>query len=108
MLTGLQLTNFKSWRDTGPIKFSPVTAFFGPNSSGKTSILQSLLMLRQTVEDPDRNQTLSLNGLADLGTYQDVVYGHRNDIPLGIHLEWISQDPIEIVDLIAQAKRNNT
>ena len=108
MLTGLELRNFKTWRDTGRIKLSPVTAFFGSNSSGKTSILQSLLMLRQTVEDSDRNQTLALNGLVDLGTHQDIIFDHREDLPFYIFVEWISQKPVEIVDLIARARKKQS
>ena len=52
MITELRAQNFKSWRDTGDLPFAPLTAFFGANSSGKTSILQILLMLKQTVEHP--------------------------------------------------------
>jgi predicted ATPase len=108
MLTGLKLRNFKTWRDTGRINLSPVTAFFGSNSSGKTSILQSLLMLRQTVEDPDRNQTLALNGLVDLGTYEDVVFGHRRDLPLSIYLKWTSREHVEVIDFAAQVRKKQS
>ena len=48
MLTTLRLENFKSWRDTGEVSFRPITGFFGANSSGKSSLLQSLLMMKQT------------------------------------------------------------
>lgn len=46
MITSLQFRNFKSWRDTGEIRLAPITALFGTNSSGKTSLLQTLLMLK--------------------------------------------------------------
>ena len=52
MITELRAQNFKSWQDTGTLQFAPLTGFFGANSSGKTSILQVLLMLKQTVEQP--------------------------------------------------------
>ena len=52
MLTELSIKNFKAWRDTGAIRLAPITVFFGSNSAGKTSILQFLLMLRQTAESP--------------------------------------------------------
>ena len=48
MITELKAHNFKSWKDTGKLHFAPLTGFFGANSSGKTSILQVLLMLKQT------------------------------------------------------------
>lgn len=108
MLTRLELANFKSWRATGKIQLAPVTAFFGSNSSGKTSILQSLLMLRQTVENPDRNQTLALSGLADLGTYQDIIYGHQEKPPLRIFLEWKSEEAVEVFNIIERARKKSS
>ena len=50
MITELGAENFKSWKNTGTLRMAPLTGFFGANSSGKTSILQVLLMLKQTVE----------------------------------------------------------
>ena len=61
MITELRAENFKSWKDTGALRFAPLTGFFGANSSGKTSILQVLLMLKQTVErPPEWNEPLYL------------------------------------------------
>jgi AAA15 family ATPase/GTPase len=54
MLKRLRLQNFKGWKDTGTIRMAPITLFFGANSSGKSSIGQFLMMLKQTVESPDR------------------------------------------------------
>ena len=50
MITELRARNFKSWQDTSKLQLAPLTGLFGANSSGKTSILQMLLMLKQTVE----------------------------------------------------------
>ena len=60
MITELRAQNFKSWQDTGAMRFAPLTGLFGANSSGKTSILQVLLMLKQTAErpSPDWNEPL--------------------------------------------------
>ena len=62
MLTTLQLTNFKAWRDTGKIELRPVTMLLGTNSSGKSSLIQSLLLLKQTIQSPDRTIHLNLGG----------------------------------------------
>ena len=80
MLTELQAKNFKSWQDTGLIQIAPLTGFFGTNSSGKTAILQLLLMLKQTVESTNRKQVLFLGdekSYVNLGNYKDVVYNHQ-------------------------------
>jgi predicted ATPase len=58
MIKELQARNFKSWKDTKPLHLAPLTVLFGTNSSGKTSILQLLMMLKQTVESADRKRVL--------------------------------------------------
>ncbi|KEF41995.1 MAG: hypothetical protein ER33_08340 [Cyanobium sp. CACIAM 14] len=62
MFTSLQLTRFKAWSDTGNVELAPVTLLLGTNSSGKSSFIQSLLLLKQTVESPDRTIHLNLGG----------------------------------------------
>lgn len=68
--------NFKSLNDSGKITIKPITFLVGPNSSGKTSILQSILMLRQTVESKDPKSALILQDHIDLGSFKDVVWKH--------------------------------
>jgi predicted ATPase len=73
----LRIKNFKSWKDTRDIEMAPITMFFGGNSSGKTSLLQFLLMLKQTGASKDYSgQVLKFNGEIDLGNFKDVVFGH--------------------------------
>ena len=80
MLTTIRFQNFKSWRDTGEIRFAPLTGFFGTNSSGKTAILHFLLMLKQTVESNDRQLVLKLDGTyTDLGAFSDLIHNHDID-----------------------------
>ena len=62
MFTSLHLKQFKSWTDTGPITLAPVTLVLGTNSSGKSSLIQSLLLLKQTAESSDRTIHLNLGG----------------------------------------------
>ncbi len=87
MILELSANNFKSWKNINQMKFSQITGLFGANSSGKTSILQLLLMLKQTVDSPDRAQPLIFDtdkGFANLGTFQDVIHAHK----LSSHLTW--------------------
>ena len=49
MITHIRMKNFKSWQDSGNVELAPLTGFFGTNSSGKSSLLQMLLLLKQTV-----------------------------------------------------------
>ena len=92
MITQLQIQNFKSWRDTGPMRFAPLTGFFGANSSGKTSILQFLLLLKQTAVSLDRTQVLHLGderSYVNLGSYTDIIFNHQETNSLNFQLEWI-------------------
>jgi predicted ATPase len=91
MLTQFRFENFKSWRDTGEIRMAPLTGIFGTNSSGKTAILQFLLMLKQTTESNDRQRVLHTgdkNTYVDLGTFYDI--SHRHEIPseLEFYISW--------------------
>lgn len=99
MLTRLNAKGFKSWRDTGEIRLAPITAFFGSNSSGKTSLLQLVLMLKQTAESPDRGLVLRFGGprsLVDLGDYTTVVFGHDKDTSLSLSIKWAVPEKLDI------------
>lgn len=100
MITYLQAKNFKSWADTGRLRIAPLTGFFGANSSGKTSLLQILLMLKQTAESSDRSQPLRIgdkDSLVDLGTFDDMI--HKPDSKsLEISLAWNLAESLEITN----------
>jgi len=91
MLRRIGLTNFKCWKELD-IELAPITLLFGANSSGKSAILQSLLMLKQTVASRDPNQHLNFGGGArdyvDLGSYRDLVLEHDENQPIGMSLAW--------------------
>lgn len=79
MFTRLRLTNFKAWKRTGDIDLKPVTMLLGTNSSGKSTLIQSLLLLKQTVQSPDRTVHLNLGGdeindLFNFGGFEDVLH----------------------------------
>lgn len=101
MITQLQLQGFKSWRDTGAIQMAPLTGLFGANSSGKTAILQSLLMLKQTVESADRSRVLHTGDdrtYVDLGTFYDVVHGHSLPGAVSFAVKWSLTPPVQVFD----------
>jgi predicted ATPase len=91
MITRLRAENFKSWKDTGDLRLGRLTGLFGTNSSGKTSILQILPLLKQTAENSDRNRVLH-TGVVDspvyLGTLPDILHGHRRDAALKFSFTW--------------------
>ena len=103
MITELSAQNFKSWKDTGKRQITPLTGFFGANSSGKTSILQTLLMLKQTVErPPDWNGVIDFgddSSLVNLGSFDDLIHQHRRDVPLKISLSWKFSEKLNLLDM---------
>ena len=101
MITELRAQNFKSWEDTGKLQLAPLTGLFGANSSGKTSILQVLLLLKQTVEhpSPDWNEPLYFGddgSLVNLGNFDAVIHKHKQDLSLDISVSWKSSTVADI------------
>jgi len=81
MFTELSLKNFKAWRDPITVQLAAVTMLLGTNSSGKSSLIQALLLLKQTAASPDRTIHLNFGGdeqhdYFNFGHFEDVVtYG---------------------------------
>ena len=90
MLNRLKLSNFKAWREVD-LALGRVTGFFGTNSAGKSSLLQFLLLLKQTKNATDRGLVLDFGGrenLASLGTFSDVIHRHQQREQMEWRLEW--------------------
>ena len=82
MLREYRLTNFKAFGETVTIPIRPLTLIFGANSSGKSSIFQSMLLLKQTLEESKNPDTALLpkGSLVDLGTYSDFIHCHKSGL----------------------------
>ena len=90
MLTRLRLDNFKAW-EKADLTLGKVTGLFGANSAGKSSILDLLLLLKQTRNATDRGIVLEFGGPADmvnLGTFADVVHDHDESRRIRWLLDW--------------------
>jgi predicted ATPase len=101
MLTHMRLKNFKAWRDTGDVPLAPLTILFGANSSGKSSLHQFLLMLRQTVESPDRRRVLHTGDSTtpvDLGSYSELIRDGEPANPLEFELGWRRSEKLRVLD----------
>ena len=99
------MRNFKAWKDTGPIHMAPITLFFGANSSGKSSIGQFLMMLKQTVESPDRKAVFYPGGkdsVVQLGSFKDMVYHHDLKNAILFEYQWSLPDAIKLRDPLSE------
>ena len=73
MITKWKLSNFKTVRADTELSFAPLTIFAGANSSGKSSWIQSILMICQTLSHRISSRSVVLNGsLARLGQFDDL------------------------------------
>jgi len=65
-LTKIDIENFKGIGEKQSIELAPITLLFGPNSAGKSTILQALHYLREILErqNADPDQTIA-GGLID-------------------------------------------
>lgn len=86
MLKEIEIRNFKCLKNTGKLEIKPLTFLVGPNSSGKSSLFQFLLSLRQTTQCQDYNYPLILQDYVDLGSYNDLIYEHdeKNTLEIGL------------------------
>ncbi len=74
MINSWTLKNFKSVTDKTTLDFAPLTIFAGSNSSGKSTIIQSILMIAQTIQNSVRSKSVILNGhMVKLGTFNDIL-----------------------------------
>lgn len=101
MLRRLRIQNFKGWKDTGTISMAPITLFFGANSSGKSSIGQFLMMLKQTAESPDRKAVLYPGGKTtsvQLGSYTEMVLHRDPKNDISFEYTWDLGNPLKFKD----------
>lgn len=79
MITKWKLGNFKSIRKQTELPMGPLTIFAGPNSSGKSTFIQSILLINQTLTSQVRSRSVILNGpLTKLGQFHDLrSFGRR-------------------------------
>lgn len=101
MITKLKISNFKSHRNTD-LSIGALTLLTGINSSGKSSVLQSLLLLRQSFKKGRLSTGLDLNApLCDIGKGSDALYRLATDEIVSFSL---TTDSGSIHDFIFNAK----
>src|SRR5688500_15934850 len=95
MFNSCTLEHFKSVYDRSPLQMAPLTIFAGANSSGKSTLIQSLLLTAQTLQSPVQSRPIVLNGhILRLGTFNDVVSdtSESGEIMIGFRLTPLPHD----------------
>lgn len=86
MVTGVRLKNFKCFSDLA-LPLAPLTLMTGFNAAGKSTILQSLLLMAQALRLNDHPDLLNLNGpLIQLGTPGEVIRENSDSLEVVIEV----------------------
>jgi predicted ATPase len=114
MLQSIRLINFKCF-ERQDIDLKPLTLLAGVNSSGKSTIIQSLLLLRQSfLENVLPQIGLTLNGkLTQLGTAKDVLFEEADveevgfelidDLPARVALRFAYREESNVLEVLGPA-----
>jgi len=77
MLKSIKLINFKRYENIDVDLDHKVTVLVGPNSSGKSSIIKSLLAFKQTYDDQNEHSGfLSRGEFVDIGPFSEYIRNH--------------------------------
>lgn len=89
MINKWVLDNFKSIESREELEFRPLTIFTGANSSGKSTILQSVLLVSQTLQSGIVSRSIVMNGgIKKFGSYSDIVNQrqYKKDMTFGFEI----------------------
>lgn len=93
MLNAISIGNFKAFAEQQRIPICPLTLIYGANSSGKSSVLHSLLLIQHALEtgNLDVYQTKAGGKSVDLGGFRQFIYSQdmmqRVKLSLDLDLE---------------------
>lgn len=90
-LTSITLRNFKGVGDEHQkVEIAPVTLLFGPNSAGKSTVLQALAYLFEVLErgNTDAERTELGGSSMELGGFWNLVHAHELNRPIGLGLSF--------------------
>lgn len=93
-LTGINIKNYKAFKEVY-IPFKPITILLGANSIGKSSIIQLLLLLKQTAKEDNRSykSVLRLYGdYVNIGEPINLFHKLKTDLPIELKLHAKSID----------------
>lgn len=89
LLTELRVTNFKALAGSHIVPLAPLTLVYGANASGKSSIIQSLLLLAQSVQ---ANSFRAQGPLVDVRDLRHVVTAHDSSNQLTIGVRFLVEE----------------
>jgi len=96
MLTEIRLTNFKYFQKETPFPLSKINLLTGINGRGKSSLLQALLLMKQSVEHNEYTNEIILNGnCVNLGQFEDIKNKDSENEEITFSFSWDKNKFIE-------------
>lgn len=93
----ISIDNFKAIKSLPKYELKPLTILSGVNSSGKSSFIQLLLLLKQTLELDSTKFPLVLDGdLYQVNRFQDILTGKKLENRLKIAFEFNREEDIQL------------
>jgi predicted ATPase len=91
-ITAITIENFKGIKGPLRIEIKPITLLFGPNSAGKSTIIQALHFAREIFERDNLNPDWTIAGgdSVDLGYYHLEHFETFNKLGLGFNFLYLS------------------
>lgn len=73
--------NYKSYKDETTIELKPLTLLCGVNSSGKSSIMKSLLMLKQSFQNHNNRGEITYNDkYVNNGDFKSIAFSESESV----------------------------
>jgi hypothetical protein len=89
LITAITIENFKGIQKPVRVELKPITLFFGPNSAGKSTIIQAMHYAHEIFERQNLNpyQTLLGGEAIDLGGFESMVNNHDKTKPIKLSFD---------------------
>lgn len=99
MINDISLYQFKNYAEEVTIPFSALNIIYGSNGKGKSTMLQALMLLSQTLRAEDKLQHLRINGeFVSLDRFEDILCSYAETSEEEIHISLHSgSDYIETI-----------
>jgi hypothetical protein len=97
-LTAIEIARFKSYPQRTRVDLTPLTVLLGRNNSGKSTLIQALLLLKQTLALPRPEVPLHLEGMVDAISLRELTSGWPEGPEVegpSFTLEWASTVDVE-------------
>lgn len=82
-MKSIRLKNLRSFEDTGYIKTEGLTVIVGENSVGKSTILRSLPLIKQSIETKTTSPLLWYGDYVDFGSFKESLNRNSKDSRIG-------------------------